>query len=304
MALSGNSKNASQIKEHQGSTPNSFPDVVELNVGGQVYYTRHATLVSSPNSLLGKIFSSKKDHCKDLARDPKGRFFIDRDGFLFRYVLDYLRDKQVVLPDHFPERGRLKREAEYYQLPDLVKILTPEYPKQSPDDCFHSDFEDGSQGSDHRTCPPPGPGLALSDRRFGFITVGYRGSCTAGRDTQRDAKFRRVPRIFISGRIALAKEVFGETLNESRDPDRTPDRYTSRFYLKFKHLERAFDMLSECGFHMVACNSSVSASFVNQYTEDKIWSSYTEYVFYRKSAGPLSTFFSSLRRHPTSMMMT
>ncbi|XP_029107232.1 BTB/POZ domain-containing protein KCTD16-like [Scleropages formosus] len=284
MALSGNSKNASQIKEHQGSTPNSFPDVVELNVGGQVYYTRHATLVSSPNSLLGKIFSSKKDHCKDLARDPKGRFFIDRDGFLFRYVLDYLRDKQVVLPDHFPERGRLKREAEYYQLPDLVKILTPEYPKQSPDDCFHSDFEDGSQGSDHRTCPPPGPGLALSDRRFGFITVGYRGSCTAGRDTQRDAKFRRVPRIFISGRIALAKEVFGETLNESRDPDRTPDRYTSRFYLKFKHLERAFDMLSECGFHMVACNSSVSASFVNQYTEDKIWSSYTEYVFYRGPA--------------------
>lgn len=257
---------------------NSFPDVVELNVGGQVYYTRHSTLIGTPNSLLGKLFSAKKDATNDLARDPKGRYFIDRDGFLFRYVLDYLRDKQVVLPDHFPEKGRLRKEAEYFQLPDLVKLLTPEDIKQSPDDYFHSDYED-SQGSDHRQCPPPS--LVPADRKSGFITVGYRGSCTMGRESQSDAKFRRVPRILICGRVALAKEVFGETLNESRDPDRTPDRYTSRFYLKFKHLERAFDMLSECGFQMVACNSSVTASFVNQHTEDKVWSSYTEYVFYR-----------------------
>nr|XP_015205116.1 PREDICTED: BTB/POZ domain-containing protein KCTD16 isoform X3 [Lepisosteus oculatus] len=277
MALSGNCRTYPQTKE-QGSVQNSFPDVVELNVGGQVYFTRHSTLTSIPNSLLGKIFSPKKDPSNDLARDTKGRYFIDRDGFLFRYVLDYLRDKQVVLPDHFPEKGRLKREAEYFQLPELVKILTPDDLKQSPDDLFHSDFEEASQGSDQRICPPSS--LVPSDRKYGFITVGYRGSCTMGRESQTDAKFRRVPRILICGRISLAKEVFGDTLNESRDPDRPPERYTSRFYLKFKHLERAFDMLSEYGFQMVACNSSVTASFVNQYTDDKIWSSYTEYVFY------------------------
>ncbi|XP_053298422.1 BTB/POZ domain-containing protein KCTD16b isoform X3 [Pleuronectes platessa] len=266
--------------KEQASVQNSFPDVVELNVGGQVYYTRHSTLVNNPNSLLGKLFSSKKEASNDLARDPKGRYFIDRDGFLFRYVLDFLRDRQVVLPDHFPEKGRLRKEAEYFQLPDLVKLLSPEDIKQSPDDFFHSDYEDGSLGSDHRQCPPPS--LVPADRKSGFITVGYRGSCTTARESQGDAKFRRVPRILICGRVALAKEVFGETLNESRDPDRTPDRYTSRFYLKFKHLERSFDMLSECGFQMVACNSSVTASVVNQHTEDKVWSSYTEYVFYRK----------------------
>ncbi|XP_076836040.1 BTB/POZ domain-containing protein KCTD16b [Brachyhypopomus gauderio] len=278
MALSGNCRTQPTIKD-QGSSQNSFPDVIELNVGGQVYYTRHATLISNPGSLLGKIFSPKNNASNDLARDPKGRYFIDRDGFLFRYVLDYLRDKQVVLPDHFPEKGRLKKEAEYFLLPDLVKVLTPEDLKHSPEEYIHSDYEDGSQGSDQRTCPPSS--LVPADRKSGFITVGYRGSCTMGRESQTDAKFRRVPRIMICGRIALAKEVFGETLNESRDPDRTPDRYTSRFYLKFKHLERSFDMLSECGFQMVACNSSVTAAFVNQHTEDKIWSSYTEYVFYR-----------------------
>ena len=100
----------------------------------------------------------------------------------------------------------------------------------------------------------------------------------------------------VCGRIALAKEVFGDTLNESRDPDRPPEKYTSRFYLKFTYLEQAFDRLSEAGFHMVACNSSGTAAFVNQYRDDKIWSSYTEYIFFRKfavsafpsSSGPLA----------------
>nr|XP_023416265.1 BTB/POZ domain-containing protein KCTD16 [Cavia porcellus] len=279
MALSGNCSRY-YPREQGASVPNSFPEVIELNVGGQVYFTRHSTLISIPHSLLWKMFSPKRDMANEIAKDSKGRFFIDRDGFLFRYILDYLRDRQVVLPDHFPERGRLKREAEYFQLPDLVKLLTPDEIKQSPDEFCHSDFEDASQGSDTRICPPSS--LLPTDRKWGFITVGYRGSCTLGREGQADAKFRRVPRILVCGRISLAKEVFGESLNESRDPDRAPERYTSRFYLKFKHLERAFDMLSECGFHMVACNSSVTASFVNQYTDDKFWSSYTEYVFYRK----------------------
>ncbi|CAD7678894.1 unnamed protein product [Nyctereutes procyonoides] len=280
MALSGNCSRY-YSREQGAAVPNSFPEVMELNVGGQVYFTRHSTLISIPHSLLWKMFSPKRDTANDLAKDSKGRFFIDRDGFLFRYILDYLRDRQVVLPDHFPERGRLKREAEYFQLPDLVKLLTPDEIKQSPDEFCHSDFEDASQGSDTRICPPSS--VLPADRKWGFITVGYRGSCTMGREGQADAKFRRVPRILVCGRISLAKEVFGETLNESRDPDRAPERYTSRFYLKFKHLERAFDMLSECGFHMVACNSSVTASFVNQYTDDKIWSSYTEYPSVKES---------------------
>ncbi|KAF7697412.1 hypothetical protein HF521_005830 [Silurus meridionalis] len=281
MSLSGNCRTQPATKEPP-CAPNCFPDVLELNVGGQVYYTRHATLLSHPGSLLGKIFSPKSPAVPDLARDPKGRYFIDRDGFLFRYVLDFLRDRQVVLPEHFPEKARLRKEAEYFQLPDLVKLLTPEEVKPSPDECAHSDYEDGSLGGDQRACPPPS--LVPADRKSGFLTVGYRGSCTAGRESQADARFRRVPRIMVCGRIALAKEVFGDTLNESRDPDRTPERYTSRFYLKFKQLERAFDVLSECGFHMVACNSSLTASVLSQTTDDKMWSSYTEYVFYRGSS--------------------
>ncbi|KAM7417832.1 hypothetical protein PAMA_017467 [Pampus argenteus] len=274
MALSENCK--TQPAKEQGSVQNPPSDVIELNVGGQVYYTRHATLTSFPNSLLGTLFSNKKGSSNDLSRDLRGRYFIDRDGFLFRYVLDYLRDKQVVLPDHFPERGRLKREAEYFQLPELAKLLSSEESKLFPDDLCYSDFDDASQGSERFY-----PSYSL-DRRYGYITVAFKGVCAAGgRESQTDAKAKKLPRIFISSRIGLAKEVFGDALNENRDSDRPPDRYTCRFYLKFRHLERAFDMLSESGFHIVACNSSLTASSIGHYADDRVWSNYAQYIFYR-----------------------
>ncbi|XP_067854457.1 BTB/POZ domain-containing protein KCTD8-like isoform X3 [Heptranchias perlo] len=258
----------------------TFPEVVELNVGGQVYVTKHDTLLSVSDSLLANLFS--RNNVKVLPRDNRGRYFIDRDGFLFRYILDYLRDKQLVMPDHFPEKERLLREAEYFQLSELIKFLTPKVTKQSSvtDETCQSDIEENSQSSDLLAKTVPYSGAA--DKRSGFITIGYRGSYTLVRDNQADAKFRRVARIMVCGRIALAKEVFGDTLNESRDPDRPPEKYTSRFYLKFTYLEQAFDRLSEAGFHMVACNSTGTATFINQYRDDKMWSSYTEYIFFRE----------------------
>lgn len=271
MALNENSK--TQGTKEQNSVQS---DVIELNVGGQVYYTRYGTLTGFPNSLLGKLFSNSKGSSNDLPRDFRGRYFIDRDGFLFRYVLDYLRDQQVVLPDHFPERGRLKREAEYFQLPDLVKLLSLDDSKQFPDDLYNSDFDDG-QGSERFYSS-----YSL-DRRYGYITVAFKGVCAGGgREGQSDAKAKKLPRIFISSRIGLAKEVFGDALNENRDTDRPPDRYTCRFYLKFRQLERAFDMLSESGFYIVACNSSLAASPIGHYADDRVWSNYAQYVFYRE----------------------
>ncbi|XP_038254094.1 BTB/POZ domain-containing protein KCTD8 isoform X2 [Dermochelys coriacea] len=261
-----------------------FPEVVELNVGGQVYVTKHSTLLSVPGSTLASMFSPRRGSqaaARELPRDSRARFFIDRDGFLFRYVLDYLRDQQLALPEHFPEKERLLREAEYFQLGELVQLLSPKVTKQGSlnDEGCQSDLEDSNSQGSGDLLLRAAAGAAL-EKRSGFLTVGYRGSYTTVRENQADAKFRRVARIMVCGRIALAKEVFGETLNESRDPDRPPEKYTSRFYLKFTYLEQAFDRLSEAGFHMVACNSTGTAAFINQYREDKIWSSYTEYIFY------------------------
>uniref|UniRef100_A0A3Q2Z9R7 Potassium channel tetramerisation domain containing 12.2 n=1 Tax=Kryptolebias marmoratus TaxID=37003 RepID=A0A3Q2Z9R7_KRYMA len=261
------------------NTSQTFPDIVELNVGGQVYVTRLETLTAAPKSLLWAKFTQS---CPaDLPKDGKGRFFFDRDGFLFRYILDYLRDSELSLPDFFKERKRLQKEADFFQLPELSRRLAA-VSKDSSSTEDSGEPEEAELGS-------PVTSSSSSDRAprspgavSGYITVGYRGSYTIGRDIQADAKFRRVARITVCGKISLTKEVFGETLNESRDPDRPPDKYTSRYYLKYNFLEQAFDRLSEAGFHMVACNSTGTCSYgSNDPGEDKQWTSYTEYVFCR-----------------------
>uniref|UniRef100_A0AAZ3PEA7 BTB domain-containing protein n=1 Tax=Oncorhynchus tshawytscha TaxID=74940 RepID=A0AAZ3PEA7_ONCTS len=224
---------------HSENQQSSFSDIIELNVGGQVYVTRHATLVSVPNSLLWTMFAQKSP--TELPKDSKGRYFFDRDGFLFRYILDYLRERDI-------------KEAEFFQLHELAQRLRPAVSKDN----------------------------SLGDELCGYITIGYRGSYTIGRDIQTDAKFRRVARITVCGKTSLAKEVFGDTLNESRDPDKPPERYTSRYYLKYNFLEQAFDRLAEVGFRMVACSSTGTCAYASSDpNEDKIWTSYTEYVFSR-----------------------
>uniref|UniRef100_A0AAR2LSQ0 BTB domain-containing protein n=1 Tax=Pygocentrus nattereri TaxID=42514 RepID=A0AAR2LSQ0_PYGNA len=264
----------------------SFPELVELNVGGQVYVTRRATLVSVPDSLLGRMFGQQSP--SELSTDTKGRFFLDRDGFLFRYILDYLRDGNLVLPDYFRERAGLRREAEFFQLRDLARRLAPLVSKENSigDEAqgeHEQEHDEGALASTSTTTTsslndPRSPSL-----KCGYITIGYRGSYTIGRDIQTDAKFRRVARITVCGKTSLAKEVFGDTLNESRDPDRPPERYTSRYYLKYNFLEQAFDRLAEAGFRMVACSSTGTCAYTSSDpNEDKIWTSYTEYVFCRE----------------------
>ncbi|KAA0722228.1 BTB/POZ domain-containing protein KCTD12 [Triplophysa tibetana] len=272
------------MDKSRGSS-DTFPEIIELNVGGQVYVTRHSTLLSVPNSLLWTMFGQKKP--PELTTDSKGRFFLDRDGFLFRYVLDYLRDQTLVLPDYFKEKASLLKEAEYFQLQELARRLRPAVSKENSvsEEVCQSDPEEAalSVALAGTSIASPGPRSPLLDvRKTGYITIGYRGSYTIGRDIQQDAKFRRVARITVCGKTSLAKEVFGDTLNESRDPDRPPERYTSRYYLKYNFLEQAFDRLVEMGFHMVACSSTGTCAYAsNDPSEDKIWTSYTEYVFCR-----------------------
>ncbi|XP_067116386.1 BTB/POZ domain-containing protein KCTD12-like [Osmerus mordax] len=282
---------------HSDSHVSCFPEIIELNVGGQLYVTRHATLTAVPNSLLWTLFTQRLP--KDLPTDSKGRYFLDRDGILFRYILEYLRDLNLVLPEFFKERGRLQKEADFYQLHELSKRLRPAVSK---DNSLAEDVVDPEEAalagalsrasisttpSTETAChastfTSPVPRSPLQGKA-GYITVGYRGSYTIGRDIQTDAKFRRVARITVCSKTSLAKEVFGDTLNESRDPDRPPERYTSRYYLKYNFLEQAFDKLAEVGFRMVACSSTGTCAYTsNDPNEDKIWTSYTEYVFSRE----------------------
>lgn len=224
-------------------------EVVELNVGGVHYTTSLESLLQDKVSLLNQLFSNKDQ----LLKDAKGRYFLDRDGVLFRYILDYLRDKQLHLPEGFRERLRLQKEAEYFKLNGMLE-------------CIRKDQE---------------------SRRPGCITVGYRGSFQFGKDGLADVKFRKLSRILVCGRVVLCREVFGDSLNESRDPDHGGfDRYTSRFFLKHCFIEQAFDMLYDQGFRLAgSCGSGTAGSAGDPKpgvdAEENRWNHYNEFVFVR-----------------------
>jgi len=86
--------------------------------------------------------------------------------------------------------------------------------------------------------------------------------------------------------VALCREVFRDTLNESRDVDRgTSDRYSARFFLKHTFIEQAFDALQEAGFRMVGSAGSGTNSAGDMKpgmdSEECKWNHYNEFIFCR-----------------------
>ncbi|XP_019380578.1 PREDICTED: potassium channel regulatory protein [Gavialis gangeticus] len=100
----------------------SNQDVVVLNVGGMTFTTWASTLQQFPESRLARMLNgSDRDF-----RLMNGQFFVDRDGVLFSYILDFLRTLQLLLPTNFSDYQRLQREADFYELSSLADILSQE----------------------------------------------------------------------------------------------------------------------------------------------------------------------------------
>lgn len=309
----------------------SSKNVFALNVGGQHYLTTLETLNQVSNSKLALWF--KSNTVSNLATDQKGRYVIDRDGSLFRHVLNYLRNKSLILPENFAEWEQLRLEAEYYGLEAMASALKCQAPSarsaervpQPPNVPQSSSSSTSKSGSltlvpplslsgaaspgggggstssaaaGAESCSPSSPspnyfggyGIPKGAGGPGYITVGYRGSFAFGRDGLADVKFRKFTKILVSGRVAICREVFGDTLNESRDPDHCDDdnRYTARFFLKHLMLEQAFDCLQESGFRCVgSCGSGTASMPANEpqkpgiESEETRWNHYNEFVFCR-----------------------
>ncbi|XP_031625520.1 BTB/POZ domain-containing protein KCTD12-like [Contarinia nasturtii] len=230
-------------------------EIIELNVGGVHYTTTRKTLTSDKNSRLAELFDENNQSSSSFMKDAKGRYFIDRDGDTFRFILDYLRDDVIQFPDGFRGKRRLIKEAEHFKLDNMIKSMQ-----------------------------------TISDSHNGCITIGYRGSFGFGKDGLADVKFRKLSRILICGRVSLCRDVFGDTLNESRDPHSdhggNTSRYTSRFFLKHCFIEQAFDMLHEQGFRLAGCCGSGTSAPAAELkpgidAEESRWSHYNEFVFVR-----------------------
>lgn len=95
------------------------PKVVGLNVGGVLYTTTLYTITQFPDSKLAELFDAEIQ----IPKDPRGNFFIDRDGHLFKYVLNFLRSGKLVLPKNFQEYEQMEIEAMYYHIKPLEEAV-------------------------------------------------------------------------------------------------------------------------------------------------------------------------------------
>lgn len=243
---------ASSLSSPGPQSKKLFPENIELNVGGKYYSTSVFTLTRVKDSLLGRIFGGKQN---TLDKDANGKYFIDRDGDLFRYILDYLRSLKLHLPEDFKEVERLKIEAEYYELNDMRRQLEV--------------YTDGDR-------------FSILDEKYGYISIHVRKTYAFGRSGQADIKFRKLRRILVCGRVSLCREVFGTFLNQTRDPNPHHLRYTNRFFLKYNQLERAFTQLKDAGFCLVTSEGGKTGGEGNDKTEEEKWNHFTSFTFLRE----------------------
>ena len=77
--------------------------------------------------MLHAMFSGRFD----TKPSEDGSYFIDRDGTHFRYILNYLRTGQLIVPKDEIIREELLAEAEFYQVEGIIKALKVSYFKDS-----------------------------------------------------------------------------------------------------------------------------------------------------------------------------
>ena len=79
----------------------------------------YKTLTRDPNSMLAAMFSGR--HKLETTED--GSFFIDRDGTYFLFILNYLRNDELILPKGVTFLEELEAEARFYQPQEVLDKL-------------------------------------------------------------------------------------------------------------------------------------------------------------------------------------
>ena len=92
---------------------------INLNIGGRRFTTSLQTLTKDPDSMLAAMFSGKFE----VKPSEDGTFFIDRDGKHFRFILNYLRDGELIVPEGATFLKELEAEAKFYQIKGLLQEL-------------------------------------------------------------------------------------------------------------------------------------------------------------------------------------
>ena len=100
----------------------SKTEKVKVNVGGTHFTTTRATLCSDPQSMLASMFSANSASIDNDNNDDS--FFIDRNGRIFGYILDFLRIHELPPTLSDEDLFYLEKEAQYFRLVTLHQTVT------------------------------------------------------------------------------------------------------------------------------------------------------------------------------------
>eukprot|EP00697_Spironema_sp_BW2_P013690 gnl/Spiro4/3910_TR1940_c0_g1_i1.p1 gnl/Spiro4/3910_TR1940_c0_g1~~gnl/Spiro4/3910_TR1940_c0_g1_i1.p1 ORF type:complete len:318 (+),score=99.10 gnl/Spiro4/3910_TR1940_c0_g1_i1:34-987(+) len=98
---------------------------IRLDVGGTVFATTLSTLTRLPNNFFAAMFSGRFA----LKPEADGSLFIDRDPFVFRHILNFLRGETVNVGGlSAGECEALLKDVDFYQIGELAELLHPPQP--------------------------------------------------------------------------------------------------------------------------------------------------------------------------------
>ncbi|CAG8600669.1 392_t:CDS:2 [Dentiscutata heterogama] len=96
-------------------------ETIILNVGGIKYETYPSTLTAFPDTLLGTMFQERN---RSMLHPRNGNeYFIDRNGYAFRYILEFYRNGKILWNERSDKntvpvtREELDQEIDYFQIP-------------------------------------------------------------------------------------------------------------------------------------------------------------------------------------------
>ncbi|XP_020557839.1 uncharacterized protein LOC101156882 isoform X2 [Oryzias latipes] len=90
------SPNSTGIPQVAQLTKSNAP--VHIDVGGHMYTSSLAMLTRYPDSRIARLFNGTEPLVLD---SLKQHYFIDRDGPMFRYILNFLRTSKLLVPEDF-----------------------------------------------------------------------------------------------------------------------------------------------------------------------------------------------------------
>ena len=153
-------------------------EVVTLNVGGVIYNTTRTTLCKYQDSMLSAMFNGQ---FVPTSFDTQGNYFIDRDGEIFRHVLNFLRSGRLCTPQGFKDHDLLEAEADFYQIPAMISAVHALKNQENKHTGYYLeilDFEETSYFYRFYSDPPRGihselrnGGLVLSSAKAALLTL-------------------------------------------------------------------------------------------------------------------------------------